>query len=70
MAFLAIYGYSLVSILQSLSVVVGGKYEEGPRIIWAVKGGVLSNRLATLVKLTPLHFVLNAPFWGTGREDF
>ena len=39
MAFLAIYGYSLVSILQSLSVVVGGKYEEGPRIIWAVKGG-------------------------------
>ena len=35
--------------------------------IWVVKRDILVNMIPTLVKLTPLHFSLNASFWGTGR---
>ena len=58
LAFLTVDGYGLVSLLHFLFNVAGGKYEEGPGNIWAVKGEIQSDRILMLANVPPFTSTL------------
>ena len=70
LTFLVVDGDGLVYLFHSLFCITGGKHEERPINIWAVKGEILAARIPMLVKLTPLHFELKLLFRGTDQAEF
>ena len=68
--FLAVNKYGLVYLLHSLFYVAGGEHKKGPCDLWEEKGEIPTDGISTLVKLTLLHFALNALFRGIDRSEF
>ena len=68
--FLAVDGDGLVSLIHSLFLVLGGKYQDVTGDILEMEGEIQVDSLLAMLKLTPLHFALNASLRGAARMNF